>query len=83
MIQKPFLVPLLTAKISILKEQCHEEMVVDIIPWISRLGLYNDREPFFPFKNPYSSASIYVKTGSPDLASNSDLIQMGNHCADH
>jgi hypothetical protein len=46
-------------------------MVVELSPWSGRLG----RKRFFPFKNrtpqsygPYISASINVKTVSPDPA---------------
>jgi hypothetical protein len=57
-----------------LKGQCHE-IVVEIKPWSGRLGLNKRSRALFFAKNhtsqsynPYSSTSIYVKSGSPDPA---------------
>jgi hypothetical protein len=56
------------------KEQCHETLV-EIRPWSDRLSLNLWSRTLFLLKNgpsqsyvPYSSASIDVKTGSPDPA---------------
>jgi hypothetical protein len=61
-------------RLQMLKGQCHE-MVVKMSPQSSNLGLNRWSHTFFLFKNrlfqsygPYSSTSIDVKTGSPDLA---------------